>query len=482
MSDNQNMFEASEQELIGIAVRQLSSLCDNAKSRDGIGFNKSDSYIGHHLASLPEESWTDVDYTYCWCILFKYREQLESIFGTSIMSLYLSKLKTKNGTKIQEYLSNIQKLIKDNVNKKNIVNYSKSKRRFTLREYSALSNDNVKSVMKNINAEVEYKETCVVWTIDERYSQALNYIIDKYLGRPNVMFINSSEEAFHVLHNSSFDIEELINQGIDDRDTITILDDESKLNIKVASSSSYAKASKLSHYRYSEEDYCAYATVIFPKDIYIIKYLLLKSKYIIKLNGRRLSFSQARELFERNSIEHKISTSALGSCLIISDPLSHLCESDFSSVGVEPTIEGKVIKIHVETLGTLKSLMRHLRKYRVSISHDSIREITNSIRSIKNNYSQERHEKEQRNKSVNSYNYKDNHKSKARKSYTLSETMNSYELHIDYNPEFAPKLKEMVPDTYRTYRKEDATWIIRKPFNLTDVISFIETTLKHTRN
>ena len=58
MSDD--FFQKTEQELICIAVNQLSSVCDNANTRDYVGFNRADANIGHHLAMLPMDDWTEV--------------------------------------------------------------------------------------------------------------------------------------------------------------------------------------------------------------------------------------------------------------------------------------------------------------------------------------------------------------------------------------------------------------------------------------
>ncbi len=61
---------------LGAAARYLSGLCDFAQERDGAGFNKPDSHLGHFIAGIPEELWTPAHSRIVWQMLRKYRGQL----------------------------------------------------------------------------------------------------------------------------------------------------------------------------------------------------------------------------------------------------------------------------------------------------------------------------------------------------------------------------------------------------------------------
>src|SRR5262249_23985939 len=41
------------------AMAQLAGVCDFAESLDGQGFNATDTWLGHALAAMPPEAWTE---------------------------------------------------------------------------------------------------------------------------------------------------------------------------------------------------------------------------------------------------------------------------------------------------------------------------------------------------------------------------------------------------------------------------------------
>lgn len=57
-------------------INTLAGNCDGAVTIDGKGFNKYDSYVGHHLAQLPEGQWQPKDYILAYRILTRYKGQL----------------------------------------------------------------------------------------------------------------------------------------------------------------------------------------------------------------------------------------------------------------------------------------------------------------------------------------------------------------------------------------------------------------------
>lgn len=58
------------------AVAFLAGRCDWAFHEDGVGYNKSDTGLGHFLAELPYGEWTDTQRRAAWQMLRKYRRQL----------------------------------------------------------------------------------------------------------------------------------------------------------------------------------------------------------------------------------------------------------------------------------------------------------------------------------------------------------------------------------------------------------------------
>src|SRR5215831_5785370 len=58
------------------AMAQLAGVCDFAESQDGQGFNATDTWLGHLLAAMPADAWTEDEALAAWDILRKYRGQL----------------------------------------------------------------------------------------------------------------------------------------------------------------------------------------------------------------------------------------------------------------------------------------------------------------------------------------------------------------------------------------------------------------------
>jgi hypothetical protein len=72
MADEQDPVYAA----IHDAVARLAGVCDFAVSQDGQGFNASDAWLGHVLASMPVDAWTPDVALAAWDMLGKYRDQL----------------------------------------------------------------------------------------------------------------------------------------------------------------------------------------------------------------------------------------------------------------------------------------------------------------------------------------------------------------------------------------------------------------------
>lgn len=88
MTTNTPAIPVVEKEQIIAMLRYLSSDCDGAYQRDGVGFNKFDAQFGHRLAQL--ENLTDKQALFAKKILIKYRKQLESAFPPHIIDLSFS--------------------------------------------------------------------------------------------------------------------------------------------------------------------------------------------------------------------------------------------------------------------------------------------------------------------------------------------------------------------------------------------------------
>lgn len=70
------MLQMTQTDPVANAVRTIAADCDHAHDDDGIGFNASDTWLGHALADLPDTQWTDTDRRAAWEMLAKYTHQL----------------------------------------------------------------------------------------------------------------------------------------------------------------------------------------------------------------------------------------------------------------------------------------------------------------------------------------------------------------------------------------------------------------------
>lgn len=57
----------------------LSSACDGASSRDSAGFNRMDAQLGHRLAQIAQDLWSEQDKADTLHMLKKYKKQLENL-------------------------------------------------------------------------------------------------------------------------------------------------------------------------------------------------------------------------------------------------------------------------------------------------------------------------------------------------------------------------------------------------------------------
>ena len=68
--------------LVHEAVREIAVVCDGAFEKDGVGFNKADSYLGRGLAALPslndKQAWLAVG------LARRYRRQLSEMLRDRI--------------------------------------------------------------------------------------------------------------------------------------------------------------------------------------------------------------------------------------------------------------------------------------------------------------------------------------------------------------------------------------------------------------
>jgi len=70
------VFVSDTAQTLHMAAQHLANVCDFAKNKDGAGFNKPDSYLGHFIAAISAEDWTpEITYN-AWLMLRKYRKQL----------------------------------------------------------------------------------------------------------------------------------------------------------------------------------------------------------------------------------------------------------------------------------------------------------------------------------------------------------------------------------------------------------------------
>ncbi len=58
------------------ALGLLSSACDGASSRDSAGFNRMDAQLGHRLAQIAQDLWSEEDKKDILHMLRKYKKQL----------------------------------------------------------------------------------------------------------------------------------------------------------------------------------------------------------------------------------------------------------------------------------------------------------------------------------------------------------------------------------------------------------------------
>lgn len=77
-------FNPESISVINHAVQSLAGVCDGAITRDGIGFNGTDTKFGHRAANIPVNEWSTDMLITCAMVLRKYARQL-SMYGIEII-------------------------------------------------------------------------------------------------------------------------------------------------------------------------------------------------------------------------------------------------------------------------------------------------------------------------------------------------------------------------------------------------------------
>lgn len=445
-----NIFDSNEQEIIATAVNQLSSVCDNAASRDSIGFNRSDSYIGNHLAILPIEQWTETEYVYCWTILFKYRNQLEQLFNTSINDIYTRKLNERKKDKISDQLKIIHDKIKNKVNTKDILIYDKKLSQFTLIKNHIKHSANFLSALDFINAKIQINDTSTEWYIESKYSEAIKYIIDKYIGSGHVNYVNQARQKLRLKSPDKLSLHNLLNEGLDQNNIINIDSvDNFGINITIKSASNYKLFSKLSRYNYKKESFCATAKIVIDNDYRLILQAVQKKDFKLNFEKSEINILQLKKLHRENQIgSNYFEPSITNEGLILNDENKLLNHDYFSSNDIIINKEERSITLKPASKRAFKFLILFLRKINKNLTPNEYKFLNEFTKS---------------------------NKTKKANIIIHDKKKNLIKISIKYNEKVVKEIKK-IPYSERDFDEETKVWLIHdaiKNFHLIKTIKKI---------
>lgn len=476
-----DFFNKDEQEIIGIAVEQLSSVCDNAQMRDYIGFNRADASVGHHLASLPVEEWTDTEYMYCWTILFKYRNQLEKVFGTSIDNLYqnrlsilkeksknqnikdlksIKKLKSKDDSHIRNVLKNIGDTLKDYVNGKDIIHFNEDKSVFEITQNKKNHSESFLAAMHWIHAVKEEGETYTRWIIEERFKQAVAYIVVKLIGKNLSHLTKGTLEKIKEAGNPIYDIENLTKSGFDQRDYMVIHEGEHWLLVDIFPRGSYGGFTKLSHFNHKPDMFMASASIIYMKDLRAIKSACSKKNYRIIRNNEEIGFFGLKNMFMKKPPKNPISLEYVSDTTIrISGDISLLNSEAISKAEGVELKEGELsLEITFKSLKGIDKISRMLKPLEIKLTYSKFSSdllMSNSERYEKNK------EEEIKESLVSENESKDNETSQMKNCIIVDIDQDTAKIRFPYNEEIIKLIKDSVHHTERAYQPKTQEWFIK---------------------
>lgn len=478
-----DFFNKDEQEIIGIAVEQLSSVCDNAQLRDYVGFNRADASVGHHLASLPVEEWTDAEYMYCWTILFKYRNQLEKVFGTTIDNLYqnrlsvlkekskeqklenltsIKKLKKKDDSHIRGVLKDIGDTLKEYVNGKDIIHYNEEVGRFEITQNQKKHSESFLAAMQWLNAEREDGETFTKWFIQERFREAIAYIIVKLIGKEKCHITKGTLEAIKDSDNPKYDIKTLTKSGFDKRDYIVVHERDNSIDIEIYPRGTYGSFKQMSRFEQEPESFRAIASLIYMKDLKLIKTACSKKNYNIYHNGEDIGFFGIKNMLIKKGIKNPLSIEYVNDTSIkINGEISLLNLEKIEKMnGVSAIKESNSLVIVFESLNGLDQMSRMLKPFELKVTYSKF---SSKLLMSNSDKAKEASKKREEEKEIDDMG----------KSIIVDIDQNIALVRFEYNERYVNAIKSNVNVRNREYNPANHQWKILGARENKKVISFL---------
>ncbi|ARN69701.1 hypothetical protein AKG60_24695 [Vibrio parahaemolyticus] len=378
--ESSSLFNKTEQELIGIAVNQLSSVCDMAAKKDGLGFNKPDARKGHHLAALPLDEWTELDYAFCWAILFKYQTQLESIFKTSISELYKEKLKGVKKEDIPKVLMDVRDKLRERINEKHLVLFSEDA--FILVYNDIKYSPNVDDAFKFLNAEKVEGETNTKWIVKNTYCRGFEYIAKKLIGLDNLHFCKGAYNRLREGFEGELTLNDLLRSGFDERDVIFLntSEDSEPVTLEIKARNSYKEAKKLTRYEYIKDENKAVAQMAFLSDYRVIITLANALKFKLKVDGEPVNLRQFMDIAKPKMVKPDyFNKTVSGKTVTITDEKQYLSIPKAPGKGLSMKRDGNTYTFAVFSEKGLRSIYSFMQSINCDLRDKDIVELKNNL-------------------------------------------------------------------------------------------------------
>lgn len=331
------LFSPEEYSLICSAIRQLSSMCDYASTKDGVGFNKSDATAGHHLAALPSPNWTENDHLFSWSILFKYRHQLSQLCNISIERLYSSRLTQRNNETpsttslqhenvhaISQALSKVRSRVKSKISSTTIVDFRPADHLFTLKPMHPITDVRALAMLGLMQVQNNDHEVYTDYAIHARFSVGLKQLTKYLASCGSITVTPSAVTRMETPAECDISLAKLTEMGFDQRNLIALEFKEHIPYVAITCEPNDKRVLALSRYHYDAVLCVAEGAVVFPCDLKMIKNLMTHNGYLCHFNHRPHSYTQINQIISNSPFKPEVSVSTEHDTVIIHDPANFI--------------------------------------------------------------------------------------------------------------------------------------------------------------
>ncbi|MEZ8293392.1 hypothetical protein AB6D11_06015 [Vibrio splendidus] len=378
-------LNTNEKELVGIAVESLSRHCDFAKTKDNIGFNKADTYIGHYLSTVPDGDWDENHFEYAWTILFKYQGQLNTLFGTDIKTLYKERLKELRESQKSEHLSKIRQSITGKIDIRPTVHIDDDNTEYRIFFPKKNPSQLFTRGMQACKAIVDEQDTGTTYRVKHSMGLALEQLL-KHSGWVKRYRISKTAQAtFTSNKNDSDQVNNLAEQaGIYSKSSTLSVISTSPLKIRFNSQydkKAIALLSTITGYQYKKPD--GFGNVVLVRDARILNSLISSHHYKIDTQSLIQNKSELLELAKKNRITFEYFECSFGArSLILKDKMRFFCLREFQQFSANthrPENNRNHIVVPIPSPQIVKKIYRHVLSLGLNVPDDFLENCQKAI-------------------------------------------------------------------------------------------------------